>query len=163
MAMLEIRKFNDPILRKKGKKIIKIDQEIKQLAKDMEETMKEGNGIGLAAPQIGVSKKIITVETDYRNRKVLAFINPKIVKKSRKKAVDTEGCLSFPGIYIEIKRAEEVEVKAKDINGRKIRLKASGLLARTFQHEIDHINGIVFYQRLNPIKRIAFKRKHQLK
>jgi len=161
--MLEIRKFNEPVLRKKAKKVRGITPEIKQLAQDMVETMKEGNGIGLAGPQVGVSKKIITVETDYRDRKILVLLNPKITKRSREKAVDTEGCLSFPGIYLEIKRAKMVEVKAKNIEGEKIKLKASGLLARAFQHEIDHTNGIVFYNRLGLLKRIAIKKKHHLK
>jgi len=163
MAVLEIRKFNDPVLRKKAKKVRVISYEIKQLAQDMIETIRDGNGIGLAGPQVGASERIIVVETDYKDRKVLALINPKIVKKSREKTIDTEGCLSFPGIYLEIKRAKEVEVKARNIEGKRIRLRAGGLLARTLQHEIDHLNGIVFYRRLSPVKGMVFRRKHNLK
>ena len=163
MAILEIRKFNDPVLRKKAKKVGSINQEVRQLAVNMAQTMKKGEGIGLAAPQVGVLKRIITIETDYRNRGILALINPKIIKKSREKEKDTEGCLSFPGIFIELKRAKKIEVKAKNINGEKIKFSAEGLLARAIQHEIDHLNGIVFYKRLNPFKRIAFQIKHTLK
>lgn len=163
MAVLEIRKFNEPILKKKARKIRKITPEIRQIALDMVETMKNGNGIGLAGPQVGISKRIIVLETDYRNREALVLINPKIVKRSLKKATDTEGCLSFPGIYLEIKRAKEIEVKALNLKGEKIKLKATGLLARAIQHEIDHINGIVFHRRLNPIKGLVFRKKHHLK
>jgi len=161
--ILEIRKFNEPVLRKKARKIRSITPKIKQLAIDMVQTMKKGEGIGLAAPQVGVLKRMIVIETDYRNRGVLALVNPKIIKRSSKKEKDTEGCLSFPGIYIELKRAEKVEVKARNINGEKIRFKAEGLLARVLQHEIDHLNGIVFYKRLNLIKRIIFQAKHHLR
>lgn len=161
--ILEIKKFNDSVLRKKAKKIGNIDQETKQLAVNMAQTMKKGEGIGLAAPQVGILKRVITIETDYRNRGILALINPKIIKKSREKEKDTEGCLSFPGIYIELKRAKKIEVKAKNINGEKIKFSAEGLLARAIQHEIDHLDGIVFYKHLNFFKRIAFQIKHNLK
>lgn len=161
MALLEIRKFNDAALYKKAKKVRKIDDGIKALAKDMAETMRVNQGVGLAAPQVGVLKKIIIFEKDYRIGETMALINPRIIKKSKEKSVDTEGCLSFPEIYIDIKRAKKVKVKALNIEGEKIEMEAEGLLARILQHEIDHLNGIVFYKRLSLLKRIFFRGKNR--
>jgi len=159
MAILEIKKFKDPVLRKRCKKIRKVNDKIKSLIVNMVQTMEEGHGIGLAAPQVGVSKRVIVVKADFRGQRILALINPKITKRSRKKEKGEEGCLSFPGIFLEIKRAEEIRIKAININGEKINLKVNGILARVFQHEVDHLNGILFYSRLGPIKRIIFKLK----
>jgi peptide deformylase len=160
MGILEIRKFNDPVLRRRSKKVWRINEDIHRLVLDMAQTMKEREGVGLAASQVGELKRIIVVETDYRTRKALALINPKIVKKSREKIVFTEGCLSFPNIFIDVKRSKQVTVKAKDVSGEKIELKAEGLLARVLQHEIDHLNGKLFFDRLNIFKRIKFKLKN---
>jgi len=162
MALLQVRKFGDKILKKKAKKIRKIDDKIIKLAYDMAETMKLGRGIGLAAGQVGVLKRIIVVEADFQNQRVLALINPKITRKSKEKATDKEGCLSFPGIYLDIKRSKKIKVKAKNIKGEKIIIDAEGILARALQHEIDHLNGVLFYKRLGPIKRIAFKMKNKV-
>lgn len=163
MALLAIRKFNDIVLFKRAKRVWKINEKIKSLAQDMTETMETNQGIGLAAPQVGVLKRIIVFEKDYRTREVMALINPRIIKKGKEKSVDTEGCLSFPGIYIDIKRAKKVKVRARNIRGEKIEMEAEGLLARALQHEIDHLNGIVFYERLNFLKRMIFKKKHSLR
>ncbi|MDP2909755.1 MAG: peptide deformylase [bacterium] len=160
MSILKIRKFNDPVLRKRAKRVWKIDEEIHRLILNMEETIKEKQGVGLAAPQIGVLKKAIVVETDPRTQKTIALINPKIVKKSKEKSSYTEGCLSFPDIFLEIRRPRQVTVKGQDMNGRKIEIKADGLLARVLQHEIDHLNGIVFLDRLRLLERIKFKLKN---
>lgn len=162
MALLQVRKFGDKILKKKAKKIKKIDDKIIKLAYDMAETMKLGRGIGLAAGQVGALKRIIVVEADFQNQRVLALINPKITRKSKEKATDKEGCLSFPGIYLDIKRSKKIKVKAKNIKGEKIIIDAEGILARALQHEIDHLNGVLFYKRLGPIKRIAFKMKNKV-
>jgi len=160
MAILEIRKFNDKVLRKRARKVRKVDEEIKELIVDMAQTMAKGQGIGLAAPQVGVLRRVIVVHGDFKGQRILGLINPKIIKKSKEKEKDMEGCLSFPGIILEIKRAKEIKIKGLDINGKKIRLKASGLLARVFQHEIDHLDGIVFYNRLSFFNKILFKIKH---
>jgi len=114
---MEIRKFNDPVLRKRAIKVKKIDEEIRKIASDMFSIMKEGQGVGLAGPQVGILKRIIVFESDHLKESVLALINPKIIKKSREKAEDAEGCLSFPGIYLEIKRSKEVFVKGLDLGG----------------------------------------------
>jgi peptide deformylase len=162
MGLLVIRKFGDKVLKKKAKKIKKIDDQIIKLAHDMAETMRLGQGVGLAANQVGALKRIIVIEADFENRRVLALINPKIVRKSREKNIDKEGCLSFPDVYLNIKRSNKVKVKAKNIKGEKVSIEADGLLARALQHEIDHLNGVLFYQRLSPIKRISFKIKHRV-
>jgi len=160
MSALEIRKFNDPVLRKRAGRVWKIDEDIHRLVLDMAQTMKEKQGVGLAAPQVGILKRIIIVEMDYRTRKALALINPKIVKKGREKIMNTEGCLSFPDTFLEIKRAKSVIVKAQDVSGNKIELKAEGILARILQHEIDHLNGTLFFDRLNLLEKIKFKFKN---
>lgn len=160
MAVLEIKKFKDPVLRKKCQKVRKIDEGVRKLIVDMVQTMGRGQGVGLAAPQVGVLKRIIVVQTDLKGQRILALINPKITKKGSGKEKGEEGCLSFPGIFLEIKRAKEVEIEALDINGKEIKFKAQGFLARVFQHEIDHLNGVLFFDRLSIIKRIMFKLKH---
>ena len=160
MAILEIKKFNEPVLGKKCEKIEKVDKKIRKLIVDMIQTMKEKQGIGLAAPQVGVSKRVIVVQADLKNRRILALINPKIIKKSKETEKVEEGCLSFPDIFLEIKRAKEIEVEGLDINGEKIRMKTKELLARAFQHEIDHLDGILFFNRLNFFQKIRFKIKH---
>jgi peptide deformylase len=135
MALLMIKKYGEKILKKKAKKIKKIDDKIIKLAHDMAETMRLGQGIGLAGNQVGVLKRIIVLEADFKDRKVLALINPKIIKKSKAKYIDKEGCLSFPGIYLDIRRSKKVKVKAKNIKGEKVIIEADGLLARALQHE----------------------------
>lgn len=160
MAILEIRKFNDKVLRKRARKVRKVDENIRQLVVNMAQTMAKGQGIGLAAPQVGVLRRVIVVHGDFKGQRILGLINPKITKMSKEKEKDMEGCLSFPGIFLEIKRAKEIKVKGLDINGKKIRLKAKGLLARVLQHETDHLDGIVFYNRLSFFSRIIFKLKH---
>ncbi len=160
MAILEIKKFNEPVLREKCKKVRRIDKKIKKLLVNIAQTMKKGQGIGLAAPQVGVLKRAITVQTDLRGRRILVLVNPKILKKSKETEINEEGCLSFPNIFLKIKRAKEIEIEGLDINGEKIKMKAQGLLARVFQHEIDHLDGILFFNRLSFIKKIGFKLKH---
>ena len=159
---LEIKKFNENVLRLKSREVKEITPEVKEFVLAMAEIMKENQGIGLAAPQVGASKRIITVQLDLRKLKIIGLINPKILKKSSETETEEEGCLSFPGIYLEIKRAREVEVEALNIEGKKIKIKAKGILARVFQHEIDHLNGILFFNRLNFFQRIKFKIKHPL-
>ena len=161
MAILEIKKFNEPVLRKKCEKVKKVDKKTKKLIVDMVQTMKEGQGIGLAAPQVGVSKRVIVVQTDLRGQRILALVNPKIIKKSQEKEMDEEGCLCFPGIFLEIKRAKEVEVEGLDIKGEKIKLKAKGLLARVFQHEIDHLDGVLFIDRISFWQKLKIRKKLQ--
>jgi len=160
MAVLEIKKFNDKVLRKRCRKVKRVNKKIKKLIVDMAQTMEKEGGLGLAAPQVGELKRVIVVRAAVKGKRILGLINPKIKKKSREKEVNLEGCLSFPGIFLEIKRAREVVVEGLDYNGKKVRLKAKGLLARVFQHEIDHLNGILFFNRLGFFKKIRFKLKY---
>lgn len=141
----EIKKYPDPILRKKSEDIKEINKEIKILAQEIIETKEINNGLGLAGPQIGVLKKIIVVQFKDGPR---VFINPKIIEKSKETKIDKEGCLSFPGLYLKIKRAKEIKVEALDINGEKNTIKTEDLIARIFQHEIDHLNGILIIDRI---------------
>ncbi len=135
---LNIVTYPDKILRAKNEEITEVNQEIKDLALDMIETMHKSDGVGIAAPQVGVNKKIIIVNWQDEDH---VFINPKITKKSFLKYIDKEGCLSFPGIEIMIKRPKKITVKALDYSGKPIEIQAEGLFARILQHEIGHIEG----------------------
>ena len=157
---LEIRKYPDPVLKKRTEKVNEITPEIKELIFNMKETMltEEGGkikGVGLAAPQIGVSKKIIIILTKEGPR---GFINPKILKLDRKKEISKEGCLSLPGLWLNIKRPKTAEISAIDENGKEIKISAEGFLSRVFQHEIDHLDGILFFERLPLLQRWRIKR-----
>ncbi len=160
MAILSIKKFNDPVLRKKAKEITKVDKKIKELVVDLAQTMVQGGGVGLAAPQVGKSKRVIVIDASFAGQKILEMINPKIIKRSKEKEIGEEGCLSFPGIYLKIKRAKSVEVKGLDIKGGKITLKAEGFLARVLQHEIDHLDGILFFHRLSLLEKVRFRLRY---
>lgn len=151
MAILPIRLYGDPILKEKSKNIDQINQEVKVLAKNMAATMINGNGVGLAAPQIGILKKIITL--DYEDSNFVAYINPEIVYKSKKEEVDEEGCLCLPDIRVPVKRARKVIVKAVDLMGRALEIEADDILARILQHEIDHLNGITILERTSKEER----------
>ena len=150
----EIIKYPNPVLKKKCREVKEVTEEIRNLGRDMIESMTESQGIGLAASQVGELKRIITVQTEKGPE---IFINPKIVKKSKEDELEEEGCLSFPGLWLKIKRAKEVEIEALNEKGEKIHLKAQGLPARFLQHEIDHLDGILF------IDRIGFWQKLKLK
>jgi peptide deformylase len=150
---LKIVKYPNPILRKRAREVKEITPEIKELALDMAETMNKNQGLGLAAPQVGELKRIIVVSFEDGPR---IFINPEIVKKSKEKEVIEEGCLSFPGLFLKIKRAKETEVKALDENGKEIQIKDYGLISRVLQHEIDHLDGILFIDRLTFWQRLKF-------
>lgn len=123
----------------------------------MVQTMDKNNGIGLAAPQIGVSKRIIVLKTDVEGQEFFELINPKILHSSRETTTEEEGCLSFPDIFIKIKRPAEIKVEGQDITGKKIKFTAKGLLARALCHEIDHLNGILFFDKLGFFQKIKFK------
>ena len=151
----QVLKYPDPVLKRKSEEVGEVTDQIKQLAQDLKETMFASQGIGLAAPQIGVLKRIIAVQ----EKTPLVFINPRITKKSRETTVEQEGCLSFPGIFLKINRAKEVEVEALDENGEKISFKAQGLMARVLQHEIDHLDGILCIDRLSFWQKLKIKLK----
>jgi len=161
MAILEIKKFGNPVLRKRSVSVDRITREVKKLIVDMVQTMEKGNGIGLAAPQVGVNKRIVVIKTGIEGQEFFELINPKILKKSNDLVLGEEGCLSFPDVFINIRRPKEIEVEGQDISGKKIELTAKGLLARVLCHEIDHLNGVLFFDRLSFFQKLKFKLFHR--
>ncbi len=141
MAVLKIRTLPDPVLRQKARKVNKIDGSIQKLIDDMIDTMHTNAGVGLAAPQIGVSLRVAVIELP--GEEVITLINPEIVKRQGERVVQ-EACLSVPGYQGEIERSVTVKVKALDRQGKEFRLKGEELLAQALEHEIDHLNGIVY-------------------
>ncbi len=152
--LLPIVVYGDPILEKKGKKIKEINDEIKQLVEDMYETMKAAPGIGLAAPQVGKSLQLALVDLSAGEdpEKLIVLINPEIIEQEGIQK-EEEGCLSFPGIFGFVERPEKVKVKYTDLDGNDKTIEAEGLLARALSHEIDHLNGKLFINKLAPVKK----------
>ena len=146
MAVLRIRTFGDPVLRQKAPQTTAIGELHRTLARDMIDTMREAPGVGLAGPQVGVLERIFVWEVEDQHG---AVINPEIVERSSETTVEEEGCLSLPGLYYPVERAALVVVQGTDENGAPIRLEADGLLARVCQHEIDHLDGVLFIDRLS--------------
>ncbi len=149
------------LLREVSQPVKKINKEIQRLMDDMLETMYSSNGIGLAAIQIGVPKNLIVIDllTKEKKKNPIYFINPKIIKRSSKMSIYEEGCLSIPNLFAEVKRPSECDVEYLDYNGKKKIIKASGLLATCIQHEIDHLNGILFIDYLSKLKRDIILKK----
>ena len=146
MAVLSIRNFPDPILKQKAKRVRAIDSSVKKLISDMIETMHSDPGrVGLAAPQVGVSLRVIVIGLP--EAEDIAIINPEIVRRRGERLIN-EGCLSVPGYFGQVQRAESVTVKGRDQSGKEIRIKAEGLLAQALEHEIDHINGVLYLDHL---------------
>lgn len=145
----------DPILRKKSQKLENVDNELRALMDDMLETMYAAPGIGLAAVQIGILKQIIVIDVSKKNEKKnpIFLVNPKITFKSKKTSIFEEGCLSLPGHFAEIERPAECYVDYINYDGKKKNLKAEGILATCIQHEIDHLDGILFIDYLSKLKR----------
>jgi peptide deformylase len=158
MATLTILNYPDPRLHQVAKPILAVDDEIRQLIGDMAETMYAAPGIGLAATQVDQHVQLIVIDTSKEQNDLQVFINPKIVAKSGLKEYE-EGCLSVPGVYESVVRAETVTVEALDKNGKKFKLHAEGLLAVCIQHEMDHLLGKVFVEYLSPLKRNRIKKK----
>jgi len=156
MAMLEIKEYGEPVLREKALPVKEITPEILNFIKDMAETMYADSGVGLAAPQVGVSKRIIIVDGEEDG--LIVLINP-IIVKSEGEVVGEEGCLSIPGIYSQVKRSSKVTVKALNENGDSIEITKEGLTARALQHETDHLNGILFIDRIGRLKRTILLKK----
>ena len=149
MALMEVLKFPHPILRKKCEKVETIDEEIKKIVRDMTETMYAENGIGLAAPQVGITKRIFVVDVD---DELIAVINPEITVSGEKLKME-EGCLCLPKVSVEIERLSNAQVKGLDIVGKEILIEAGDLLARVLQHETDHLNGRLIIDHLSKVKR----------
>jgi peptide deformylase len=150
-APLQLHYLGDRVLRQPAKRISKIDDEVRQLAKQMLQTMYSEDGIGLAAPQVGINKQILVVDINLEDPTTppIVMINPEIKQQSRDTCVIQEGCLSIPRVFLDVTRPEVVEVSYKDESGRLQRFEAKDLLARVIQHEIDHLNGVLFVDRVD--------------
>lgn len=159
MTKLKIIKYPDPFLKQKCLPVTLYDKELKIFAEDMLKTMYKSEGIGLSAIQVGVLKRLIVIDVSEDLKKPLIFVNP-VIASSNSKFVDLkEGCLSFPGIYENIKRNEEIVVDYNNIEGEKLSLKANGLLSICIQHEVDHLDGVVFLDKLSGLKRNRAEKK----
>jgi peptide deformylase len=160
----EVLIYPDPLLKQRSKPVAKVDETIRALVKDMAETMYAEDGVGLAAPQVGVLKRILVVDTSPRQpgQKLMTFINPELVNTSVERTKYTEGCLSIPGEAEEIERFIKVTVRALNEKGQPFELEAEGLLAIALQHEMDHLDGVLFVDRLSSLKR-GLVRKRMLK
>lgn len=148
MAIRIIRKDGDEILRKKSKEVEIVDDKIREILDDMIETMHKYNGVGLAGPQIGLLKRLVVIDL-YDEKGPIKLANPKIIKQDGKQEVE-EGCLSFPNQYAKIIRPAKVTIEALNENGKKIKIKAEGLLAQAISHEIDHLDGVLFVDKIIP-------------
>ena len=153
MAILRIRVDEDPVLRKKAKVIKSVDNNIKKLITDMAETMYEAPGVGLAAPQVGISKRLVMIDTD-DGQGLQVFINPKILKIEGEPEAGLEGCLSVPGIFGDVERSLRITVKALNRRGKGITVEAVGFRARAIQHEIDHLEGVLFTDKATNLRKI---------
>ena len=151
MAVLPIYHFPDPILRQKSKRVRIIDGSVQKLIGSMLETMHSVGGVGLAAPQLGTPLRVIVIGIP--GEEDIALINPEVVRRTGERLV-TEGCLSIPGYRGEIKRAESVRVRGRDQNGKEIRIKADELIAQALEHEIDHLNGVLYIDYLESIDKL---------
>jgi peptide deformylase len=163
MTIREIRIYPDPVLRKKTTRVETIDSSLDRLIEDMVETMHAAPGVGLAANQVGIPIQLAVIdlssrENDEQRHPLLVIINPEILSMEGS-IVEEEGCLSLPDYAEKVKRAKKVKVRAQDRKGKMFELEAEGLLAKALQHEIDHLNGLLFVDHLSPLKKSIFKRR----
>ena len=161
MSKKEIVIEPDPILRKKSENLEKVDDELRSLLNDMLETMYSAPGIGLAAVQVGILKRLIVIDISKEKdeKDPLFLINPEIISRSKNTSIYEEGCLSLPGHYAEIERPAECHLKYIDYNGKEKEIKASGLLSTCIQHEVDHLNGVLFIDYLSKLKKDMIMKK----
>jgi len=160
MPPIPVRIYGDPVLRRKAEAVTEFDDALRTLVADMRETMKVYSGVGLAGNQIGVLKRVLVVDVplDDDTHARHALVNPKVLERGGSEAGE-EGCLSIPGIYEEVTRPYRVVVEARDENDAPVRIEAEGYLARAILHEIDHLDGVLFIDRLSPLKRQFLKRQ----
>ncbi len=159
MTFAEIRVYPDPVLARKAAAITDIDAQVRQLAEKMAATMYAAPGVGLAAPQVGVSRRLIVADVgEERGRGLITLINPVIIAGEGEDGIE-EGCLSVPGFTAPVKRQAEIVVRGYTPEEKEVEITAQGLLAIVLQHEIDHLNGILFIDRIGPVKKDLFRRK----
>ncbi|MDA0312471.1 MAG: peptide deformylase [Gemmatimonadetes bacterium] len=161
MALREIVLLGDPVLREEASEVDDFDEELRVLVRDMYETMYDAEGIGLAAPQIGVSKRVIVIDLRLPDQpsERLAVVNPRVVWSSKEKDKAPEGCLSIPGMEEVVQRPYAVEIEGFDPKGNPMTIEAEELFARALQHEIDHLDGILFFDRVSALKRRMLMKK----
>lgn len=152
MAKLNILEYPDPRLRNKGQLVTNFDEKLQHIIDDMFETMYAAPGIGLAATQVDIALRLFVVDLSEEKNEPQVFINPEIIEKDGIEEME-EGCLSFPGVYAKVQRADHIKVKAQDRHGQSFELSTGGLLAVCIQHELDHLEGKVFVDYLSPLKR----------
>jgi peptide deformylase len=165
MAVREIKKYPDPVLRHKTSHVEHIDDAINQLIDDMVETMHDAPGVGLAANQVGMPFQIAVIDLGMREEsnqphRLIILINPEVLS-AEGVVVEEEGCLSIPEYVEKVKRATKIKVRAQDRTGKPFEIDAEGLLAKALQHEIDHLNGLLYIDRLSPLKKNIFKRRYK--
>jgi len=170
MSVRRIVFLGDPVLRKPAEEVERFDDALRSVVEDMFETMYHADGIGLAAPQIGLSRRILVVDVRGREEEggtelaeggPLALINPEVAGASEETVRASEGCLSIPGLEEIVERPERVEIRGFDVGGNEVRLEARDLFGRALQHEIDHLDGILFLDRVSPLKRRMLLKKWQ--
>jgi len=161
MALRKILHYPDPVLKQKSTTVTEFNEELRQLADDMAETMYDAPGVGLAAPQVGELKRLVVIDCSANEEPddLIVAVNPEIIA-SEGDSVEEEGCLSVPGFWASVKRAEKVTLRYQDVEGNTHELTADGLLGVCMQHELDHLEGILFVDRLSPLKRSIFKKKY---
>lgn len=155
MSLLNLHLLGSPVLRQRSAEVREFDDETRQFVDDLFETMAAAKGVGLAANQVGVARRVAVVDADGQR---FAMINPRIVEASLPETAE-EGCLSIPDVYGDVRRPARVTLEAEDANGKTFRLEAEGLVARAIQHELDHLDGILFLDHLSPVKRGLLLRK----
>ena len=160
MAVIEIKKYPAPVLKKKTAPVTSFDENLQNLIDDMVETMYAAPGVGLAAPQVGVSKRLAVIDIGSRDEKypLIVLVNPHIVSSEGEIEFE-EGCLSIPEYTAKVRRSEKLVVRAQDRQGSKVEIEAGGLLAIALQHEIDHLDGLLLIDRISPIKREFFRKR----
>jgi peptide deformylase len=161
MGVLPIQLLGADVLRRRAEEVPGPDPELARLVADMFETMYDARGIGLAGPQVGVSKRVIVVDVHEEGVPRMALLNPVIVEQGGERVKEEEGCLSIPGVGGVVERPATCVVEATDPEGRPVRVEADGMLARCLQHEVDHLDGVLFVDRLSPIKRTMVLRKYR--
>ena len=153
--------MGDPVLRQKAEPVASIDDDVRRLVKDMFDTMYEADGVGLAAHQVGVGHRVIVIDPREQDIKPLGLVNPVILAAGDEAERGEEGCLSIPGLKDIVERPASVVVEALDVDGQPVRIEAEGLLARVLQHEVDHLDGILFIDRVSPLKRKMLLKRWQ--
>jgi peptide deformylase len=162
MAVRDIKKYPEPVLKKKAAPVTAFDDELQRLIDDMIETMYAAPGVGLAAPQVGISRRLAVIDISSRDEKfpLIVLINPSIVRSEGEIEFE-EGCLSIPDYTAKVRRADTLVLNCLDREGRELEIEACGLLAIAMQHELDHLDGLLFIDRISPIKREFFRKRYR--